>query len=341
MTATIMRSPHENVTVRASTRTLVVSAVLTSLVVVVGLLSITITRDLPPSTVASTLTGHGTRGSEFLVYGLRMPRLLCAVLVGLALGAGGALFQSLLNNPLGSPDIVGFTEGASAGAVVAITLFQGALPGTAVGAAVGALVTAAVIYALSSRRGTEGYRLVLVGIAVSLMLQALVNYLLTRVGLGHAQLAQVWLTGSLDGSGWPQVWPGLAAVLILLPLSAAATRRLALLEMGDEAARALGVNVARTRLGALLLGVGLVTVAALTAGPIGFVALAAPQIARRLTRSSGVGLLPAALTGALVLVLADWAAHYAFGAELPVGVATGAVGGIYLAWLLSRKWRSA
>jgi iron complex transport system permease protein len=255
------------------------------------------------------------------------------------LGASGALFQNLLRNPLGSPDVVGFSMGSSVGAVVAITFFQASMVGITLGSLIGALATSGCVYALAYRNGAQSYRLILVGVGVSLTLSAFVNYLLARVNLGQALTAQIWLTGSLNGRGWNEVVPTAIALVVLLPLSCGTARSLGLLEMGDGVARALGVRVEQTRLAVLLLAVALVAIATAAAGPISFVALAAPQVARRLTRFSGVGVLAAAQVGAVVVLVADWIAQNLFPTELPVGVATGAVGGVYLAWLLSREWR--
>jgi len=135
------------------------------------------------------------------------------------------------------------------------------------------------------------------------------------------------------------VWPVAACLAVLVPCALLLARRLALLEMGDDAARALGVNAERSRLALVFVAVGLTAVATASTGPIAFVALAAPQIARRLTRSSSPGLVSAALMGALVLATSDLAAQRLLSVDLPVGVMTGAVGGIYLGWLLSTGWR--
>ncbi|OAP20625.1 iron chelate uptake ABC transporter family permease subunit [Amycolatopsis sp. M39] len=337
---TALRLGGDRISVRVRRRACVVAAVLAAALAVAAFGSLAFTGELSPADVLRTLAGHGDRSDEFLLYRLAVPRLLCAVLVGVALGASGAVFQNLTRNPLGSPDLIGFTSGSAAGAVFVLTVLGGGMAAIAGGALAGGLATGAVVYGLTVRRQARGYQLVLVGIAVNAMLQVLTHFLLTRANLESAMAAQVWLTGSLNGRGWEHVWPALAAVAVLLPLLAAFGSRLAVLELGDDAATALGVRPATARLGALAVGVALAAAATATAGPISFVALAAPQLARRLTREPGTGAGTAALTGALILVAGDALARQAFPAELPTGVATAAVGGVYLGWLLSRRWRT-
>jgi iron complex transport system permease protein len=142
------------------------------------------------------------------------------------------------------------------------------------------------------------------------------------------------MIGSVNGRGWEHVWQVAAALAVLVPAALALARPMALLEMGDDAARALGVHAERSRLALVLVGVGLTAVATASTGPIAFVALAAPQIARRLTRSAEPGLIPAAAMGALLLAASDLAAQRLLSVDLPVGIMTGAVGGLYLGWLL-------
>ncbi|MDX3850648.1 FecCD family ABC transporter permease [Streptomyces sp. AK02-01A] len=288
-----------------------------------------------PGDVVAALTGNGTSGQEFIVRELRLPRVLVGLLVGAALGLGGAVFQSITRNPLGSPDVIGFGQGATVGALTVIVLFHGGAVAVAGGAVVGGTVTGVGVYLLAWRRGVQGYRLVLVGIGVAAMLTAASHYLVTKADLIDATRAVLWMTGSLDGRDWAQVWPLLAVCAVLVPLILGYGRPLRMLEMGDDAAYALGVRVERTRVVLMASAVLLVAVATAAAGPISFVALSASQLARRLTRSPGPHLGPAAVMGAVLLLVADWIATSAFGdRELPVGVVTGVLGGCYLLWLL-------
>jgi iron complex transport system permease protein len=296
---------------------------------------------IPPGDVIATLFGGGDRATSFVIETLRLPRALCGLLIGLALGASGAIFQSLTRNPLGSPDIVGFIQGAAAAAVLEIVVFGGGTFAVAAAATAGGVATALVVYLLSVRGGAPGYRLILVGIGVAAMLTAVTDYLFTRSTLDEAQQANVWITGSLNGRGWEHVAPIAAALVVLAPLIAVLARELRTLELGDDAARALGVSVERSRFALVLVAVALCAIATASAGPIVFVALAAPQIARRLTRASGPGVACAALTGAVLLLAADCASQRIPGdLELPVGVLTGVLGGVYLTWLLVREWRA-
>ncbi|MFI5632816.1 FecCD family ABC transporter permease [Streptomyces sp. NPDC051664] len=291
--------------------------------------------------VVSTLFGHGTFQQEFIVTDLRLPRVLVGLLVGAALGVGGAVFQTVSRNPLGSPDVLGFGQGATVGALTVIVLFQGGAAAVAGGAVVGGLVTGVVVYLLAWKRGMHGYRLVLVGIGSAAMLTAAAQYLITKANLVDATRAVVWMTGSLDGRDWAQVWPLLVVCGLLIPLVLGHGRALRMMEMGDDAAYALGVRVERTRLVLMGCAVLLVAVATAAAGPITFVSLSAPQLARRLTRSPGPNLAPAAFMGAALLLVADWIAMDAFGdRQLPVGVVTGVLGGCYLLWLLVSERRT-
>ncbi|MFC4116761.1 FecCD family ABC transporter permease [Nonomuraea zeae] len=291
--------------------------------------------------VIRTLAGDGPPGAEFIVQGLRLPRALDALLVGFGMGLAGAIFQSLSRNPLGSPDIIGFGNGASAGALVAIILLDVGMAQTALGAVCGGLATAAAVYLLAWKRGVQGYRLVLVGIGASAVLGAATSLLYVRAEIGKAAQAAAWMIGSLNGRGWAEVSTIAAGLVVLVPVVLAYARRLTLLEMGDDGAAALGVHPERSRLVLIATGAGLTAVAVAAAGPIPFVALAAPQLARRVTRAAGPNLLPAAWMGAILVAGADWATQAVSGsAILPVGVITGMGGGAYLAWLLLRERRS-
>ncbi|MGW6273576.1 FecCD family ABC transporter permease [Streptomyces sp. NPDC055060] len=290
---------------------------------------------IPAADVIRTLLGDGDAGQEFIINDLRLPRVIVGLLVGAALGLGGAIFQSISRNPLGSPDILGLGQGSTAGALTMIVLFQGTAVQVAGGALVGGLVTGFAIYVLAWKRGVHGFRFVLVGIGVSAFVTAINGYLLTKADLVDAARAVVWMTGSLNGRDWDQVWPLLVLCAVLVPLVMTYARPLRMLEMGDDVGYALGVPVERTRIVLMASAVLLTAAATAAAGPVSFVALTAPQLARRLTRSPGPNLMPAMFMGATLLVVADWASQRAFGADqLPVGVVTGVLGGLYLLWLL-------
>ncbi|GLW46294.1 ABC transporter permease [Streptomyces sp. NBRC 14336] len=301
------------------------------------------TGDFPISAgdVVRTLFGGGDPGQEFIVNELRLPRVLVALLVGACLGLGGALFQAVSRNPLGSPDILGLGQGATAGALTMIVLFSGSANQVTAGALVGGLVTGLAIYLLAWKQGVHGYRLVLVGIGMSAILTAVNGYLLTVSDIVDAARSVVWMTGSLSGRGWEQVWPLLALCAVLVPLVLGNARALKMMEMGDDVSSALGVRVERVRALLMVSAVLLTAAATAAAGPVSFVALTAPQLARRLTRSPGPNLLPSLCMGATLLVVADWSSQRLFGADqMPVGVVTGVVGGVYLLWLLVSERRA-
>ncbi|MFE4367640.1 FecCD family ABC transporter permease [Streptomyces sp. NPDC056835] len=339
----VLRLPGE-LTLRYSGRTAAVTAVLLLGCAAVWTLSVfTGTYRIDTGRILDVLAGGGSGTDRFIIVGQRLPRVCAALLVGAALGLSGALFQSLSRNPLGSPDVIGFTTGSTSGALVVI-LAGGGTAGLGVGAGsvLGGLVTAVVVYAFTASRGVSGHRLVLAGIAVGAMLASVNDFLITRADLESAESAKAWTFGSLNAVSWPQVTPLALALPVLAVATLAVGRPLRLMEMGDDTAGALGVNIARVRALGLLLGVALAGAAIAVAGPIGFLALAAPQLARRITRAPGAPIGSAMLTGALILATADLLAQRLLSPfQIPVGLVTGALGGLYLLWLLSREKRNA
>jgi iron complex transport system permease protein len=296
---------------------------------------------VPIGDVIGELTGLGGAGkSEFIIRQLRLPRALTGLLVGAALGVSGQIFQRMVRNPLASPDILGVSSGAAAAAVFAIVVLQAASVSVTGFALAGAIGAVAAIYVLALKQGVSSYRLVLIGIGITAMLDSVVAYLLTRAQLFDAQRAAVWLTGSLNGRGWDFVVPLTVSIVVLLPIAIVATRQLRALEMGDECAAGLGVSLVRSKLALTLAGAGLAAVATAAAGPVVFVALAAPLIARRLVGGRCIALIPSAQVGGGIVVFADLAARRLFSpTELPVGVVTAIVGAPLLLWLLVRANR--
>ncbi|RBQ19151.1 hypothetical protein DP939_14450 [Spongiactinospora rosea] len=306
-----------------------------------------------PADVARALFyGTGDRLAVHFVNQERLPQAVLAMLVGCALGISGCIFQSVSRNPLASPDVIGFNSGAATGAIAAIVLGGGATL-TAAGAIGGGLVTATVVFALSSKGGPHGVRLVLIGLGVTAMLGSVNSYLLTRSRLHLSQDAHIWLIGTLHGRTWGSVQTIAVFLAVLFPIAVLLGRQLRMLEMGDDAARALGVEVDRARVALILLGVALAGVAVASAGPIPFVALVAPQLALMLTRGPGVGVTAAGAMGAALLLAAHVVSNQAMNvfswlglvaenqrdAQLPVGVTTAVLGGGYLAWMLFRRRR--
>lgn len=285
--------------------------------------------------VVRIVGGAQIPGASFIVHEVRLPRLLTGLGAGAAFGVSGAIFQTLVRNPLASPDIIGITAGASAAAVVAITQAGVAPGGAAPYAVAGALAAAALVYALAWRGAVSGYRFVLVGIGVAAVLNAVTGWALTRAEVTDAAEALVWITGSLNGSTWAALpalwWP----LVVLLPAAGLLGRRLRALQLGDDAAAGLGVRTEPAKAWLVLVGVGLAAVATAAAGPVAFVAFLSGPIARRLTGGGGLALVPAALVGAVIVAAADFAGAQLFGARLPVGVVTGVLGAPFLLWLLA------
>lgn len=329
------------VVLRFRRRTAVVGTVLTAAAFLLGIAAMqTGTITLAFADVVAGVFGlSGDPKTARVVQQIRLPRTVTALGVGACLGAAGATFQSISRNTLGSPDIIGFTTGAATGAVAQIVLFNAGPGATALAAIAGGLLAAAAVYLLSWNGGvTGGYRLVLVGIGVGAMLGAVNTILLAKGDSALAASAHLWLSGSLAARTWGHAGPVIIAVVLLLPVLLAFARNLNQLEMGDDAARALGVRVERTRLLSMAAAVGLTAVATAAAGPIAFVALAAPQLATRLTRSPGVPIGTGALMGAVLMVGSDLLSqHLPIRAAVPIGLMTGLVGGIYLLWLLTRS----
>ncbi|MBU4335736.1 MAG: iron ABC transporter permease [Actinobacteria bacterium] len=288
---------------------------------------------LGPGAVVEALTGRGP--GSFVVLQLRAPRVVAGLLVGLAFGAAGAAFQSVLRNPLASPDILGISGGASAAGAAAILLAGWSGPQVAAAALAGALLVAGGVAAASWSRGLSGERFVLVGVAAALLVQAVTGYLLTRADVRDVPAALVWMVGSTGAARWPQLAVLTVACAVLLPALAVAGRRLPVLALGDDLARGLGVAPSPARIAVLGAAVGLIAVGTATTGPVAFVAFVAGPIARRATGTAGAGLGAAALTGAVLVLAADLVAQHLLG-DLPVGVVTALVGGPVLWWLLSR-----
>ncbi|AGT25357.1 iron-enterobactin transporter permease [Klebsiella pneumoniae JM45] len=290
--------------------------------------------------VFSALFGDAPRNVAMVVNEWRLPRVLMALLIGAALGVSGAIFQSLTRNPLGSPDVMGFNTGAWSGVLVAMVLFGQNLTAIALAAMAGGVLTSLVVWLLAWRNGIETFRLIIIGIGVRAMLVAFNTWLLLRASLETALSAGLWNAGSLNGLTWGKTWPSAPLILLMLVGSALLVRRMRLLEMGDDTACALGVQVERSRLLLMLVAVVLTAASTALAGPISFIALVAPHIARRLSGTARWGLTQSALCGALLLALADYGAQRLFMPwQLPVGVLTVSLGGIYLIALLIQESR--
>jgi iron complex transport system permease protein len=298
-----------------------------------------------------TLFGTTDPAAELIITDLRLPQTTVALLVGMALALSGALTQTFARNPLASPDVLGVTEGASAGAVAVIVVagssgFGGGIVtgrlqtlGLPVAAFAGGLLTAALLYVLSWRRGIDGQRLVLIGIGIGAALTATVDWLLVRARITDAQSAQVWLNGSLSSRGWDQARPVFLALLLLVPLAFWLVRHLNALQLGDDSARTLGVRLQTTQLLVLVVAVGLAAVSVSAVGPLEFVALVVPQVALRLTGGSRPPLLTSMFLGGALVLGADLVTRVVLPFSVPAGIVTAVIGAPYLIWLLVRAKR--
>ncbi len=294
------------------------------------------------SRVVATILGGGEQVDEFVVMDLRMPRALAGLVVGVALGVSGAVTQSVARNPLASPDILGITGGAGAVAVFLVTVSGGTAAvvvnsvGLSGAALAGGLGTGLLVYFLAWRRGIDGFRLILIGISVSAVMEAVTTWLLVQADIRDVARAQAWLIGSLDNRSWEDIGVALWCTAVLVVVVAAAAFQFRPLHLGDEVAAGLGVRYTAVRAVLLLCAVLLAGVAVSAAGPVPFVALVAPQVAMRLVKSPTPPLVASGAVGALLLIGADLVARTALPITLPVGVVTAAVGGPFLIYLLVR-----
>lgn len=279
--------------------------------------------------VIDALQGRGRRIVQVVVVTWKLPRILLGLVAGLALGVAGAVFQTITRNPLGSPDLIGFSTGAQTGILVSVLLLPGSMLSTSLASFIGGAAVGAVTYLVSLRGGFTGLRFILVGIAISSMLVSVNRWLLVRVdddeGLGSLKA----ITGSLGAARWPVVTPACLAIGVTVALTLLASRHLRVLSLGEQVATILGSPTRRASALLILLGTVLVAVVTMAAGPIGFVALVAPHLARLLTGSPQPPLLVSGLTGSLLLAGADLLSQLLL-ESMPVSVVTNAVGGLYL-----------
>lgn len=329
----VLRAGPYAATVR--TRSLAVGGLAVALIATLLVLALGLgTFAVAPADVVRTLLGGGTPLERTVVLEWRLPRALAAITMGALLAIAGALFQTVTRNPLASPDILGLSNGAFTGMLLALVFVSSGWPALTVGALLGGVATAAAIWALSMRGGVQGFRLIVVGIGVSAILASINTWMLLQIELETAMFASSWGAGSLNGV---TAGPLTGAVLTAAPFVIAAallTPSLRQLDLGDDMAAASGVRPNTVRTAALVIGVALVAAATTVAGPVAFVALAAPQIARRLAGTPYLSLTASALMGALLLLGSDLIAQHVLPMALPVGVVTVSIGGAYLVLMI-------
>ncbi|MGI5187356.1 FecCD family ABC transporter permease [Promicromonospora sp. CA-289599] len=318
-------------------RQILVVAGMTLLVLVAGTGALLVgAAGLTPGQAIAGAVGLGDKGDVFIIQKLRLPRIEAAVVVGAAFGLAGALFQSTLRNPLASPDILGISSGASLGAVtglLALGMSGVALSGLAFS---GAGLVALAIWLLAWRKGLHSIRFVLVGVGFAYLCSSMVAWAMARAEENEAAGVLIWTVGSVSDIRGEQLALVAAGTLVLAVVVALVARTQGPLSLGDDNARALGVHVDAARVGTLLIAVALVALATSAAGPIAFVALVAPAIARRLVNDGGAALVASSATGAALTLVADVVGQHALlGVAAPVGIVTGLVGAPYLLWLLA------
>jgi len=298
---------------------------------------------LSPANVVAALFGFGDEFNQTILIDFRLPRIVMALFVGMALAVSGAILQGITKNPLASPDLIGVTAGASFAVVLFLAMFSDENNSLTVSiqwlplfAFLGATITALVVFSLSWKNGIAPFRLLLIGIAVAAFMQAGTTVWILMGPIYQASQATIWTTGSIYGANWSQVYVLMPWAILLIAISFLLRRQMNILELGDDIATGVGSRVQRNRVLLLLISTGLTGVAVAFAGGIGFVGLLAPHIARRIVgpKFQSMVLFSAGI-GALLVLIADWIGRVAFAPiEVPAGVWTAAVGAPYFIFLL-------
>ncbi|BCN29449.1 FecCD family ABC transporter permease [Anaeromicropila herbilytica] len=288
----------------------------------------------PLEVVLRVLMGEEIRGASFAIGTIRLPRMLSGLLVGIAFGIAGSTFQTMLRNPLASPDIIGVTSGSSVAAVFCILVLELSGSIVSIAAVITGLIVAILIYLLSKGGSFSGGKLILIGIGVQAMLSAVISYLLLRASQYDVPGALRWLSGSLNGMQMSSI-PVLFLIVFIFGLVILLLgRHLKILELGEQLAITLGLNANQTRILLVLSSVFLIAFATSVTGPVAFVAFLAGPIAGRLIGNGTSNTLPAGLVGAILVLGADLIGQYAFDTRFPVGIITGILGSPYLLILL-------
>ena len=289
-----------------------------------------------PETVLRVLSGTDAGGAAFTIRTLRFPRMLTAILCGMAFGLSGNTFQQLLGNPLASPDIIGVTSGASVAAVFGILILKVDYGIVAVMAVFSGLLVSALIYFLSHKNGFSNTRLILTGIGMQAFLNSIISWMLLKASEYDVASALRWLSGSLNGVKMDTV-PALAAVVFTAGLGILLlSRHLLILQLGEAHAVTLGIPVSITRLLLILLALVLTAFAASVTGPIASVAFLSGPIAARISGRGRSSMLAASLTGSILILISDLVGQFTLPSRYPVGVITGILGAPYLLFLLLR-----
>lgn len=290
----------------------------------------------PVQDVIRVLLGEQVKGASFAVGTIRLPRMVAGLFAGFAFGAGGYVFQTMLRNPLANPNVIGITTGSSAAAVFCIVILHASLAMTSVAAVIGGLGTVLVIYLLAKGSSFSIGRLILIGIGIQAMLNSVISYLLLIGSRNDLPTALRWLSGSLNGLKMETLFPLIVTVVLFTPMLLLYGKQLEMLELGDQTATSLGVNVNMTRIMLMISSVLMIAIATATTGPIAFVSFLAGPIANRIMGSGYSNIIPAGLVGVILVLAGDLIGQHAFEARYPVGVITGVLGAPYLLYLLVR-----
>ncbi|MCM3318184.1 iron chelate uptake ABC transporter family permease subunit [Rummeliibacillus stabekisii] len=290
----------------------------------------------PVTDVIHVLLGETIPGASFAINEIRLPRTVAGLFAGFAFGAGGYIFQTMLRNPLANPNVIGITTGSSAAAVFCIIVLHTSSTVVSLAAVIGGLVTVAIIYGLSRGTSFAIARLILIGIGIQAMLNAVISYLMLIGKTNDLPNALRWLSGSLNGAELEMTYPLIIAVIIVTPVLIYFAKQLEMLELGEQAATSLGVNTNKTRVILMISAVLIIALATATTGPIAFVAFLAGPIAQRLVGVGFSNILPAGLIGVILVLGGDLIGQFAFETRFPVGVITGIIGAPYLIYLLIR-----
>ncbi|MEK4363065.1 iron chelate uptake ABC transporter family permease subunit [Paenibacillus sp. FSL M8-0212] len=293
----------------------------------------------PVKDVISSLSGEKIKGVSFAVNTIRLPRMLTGLFAGFAFGIAGYTFQTMLRNPLANPNVIGITSGSSAAAVFCIVVLHASGAIVSLASVIAGLATVLFIYVLSRGKVFSIGRLILIGIGIQAMLDAVISYLLLVSSEKDIPAAIRWLTGSLNGSQMSELPPLVITVLVCSPIIMMLGKHLSILELGEQSAFSLGVDTDKTRIALIVSAVCMVAIATATTGPIAFVSFLAGPIAKRLVGVGSSNIIPAGLVGVNLVLASDLIGQFAFEYRFPVGVITGLLGAPYLIFLLIRMNR--
>lgn len=286
-------------------------------------------------------SGSFTQGQESIIYYVRFPRVIAAMIVGAALAVSGCVMQGMFKNPMADPGIIGVSSGASLGAVVAIALNlnERSIYSTPIFAVSGALIAASIIYGLASRKGKiPVLTLILSGIAVSTFLGSVTNLILTSMNEYQVREYLFWAVGSLDGRRWEHVNMVIVPIIISITILITYSRELNILLLGEEEAHSLGLNPSTTRKKLLFFVSVTTALAVCISGNISFAGLIVPHIMRLITGPDNKILLPASVVaGSIFMVVCDLIARTVImPSEIGVGIVTSLVGAPYFLYLLNK-----